>query len=135
MFDFLFGLVVLLFLAVLLSTHLVISKLKGHVSIHFAVIFTGFLLMILLASYYVFYKKHNLTFFEYSNYKKQAIDYAEEYDPAHRYEFIRIENQECLLMEGCSYIVKLESISSGDKLDILFRKGRLVPIARPGTGS
>ncbi|MGG1550339.1 hypothetical protein [Paenibacillus ferrarius] len=131
MFEFLFGLVVLLFLALLLSTHLVISKLQGHISIHVAVMLTGFLLMILLASYYVFYQKHNLEFFAYSNYKKQAIHYAKQYDPAHRYEFIGIEDQGCQLMVGCSYIVKLESTSSGDKLDILFINGRLAPIARP----
>lgn len=52
------------------------------------------------------------------------------YDPSHTYKFVDIENQGCKFIAGCTIIVKLESTSSADKINVLINKGRLVPIAR-----
>jgi hypothetical protein len=87
--------------------------------------------MLTLVCSYSFYKKHSLSFWEHWDYKKQALDYSKEFDPSHTYEFLDIENQGCEFLVGCTIYVKLESTSSADKINVLFNKGRLVPIARP----
>ncbi|MDD9269344.1 hypothetical protein ACFPES_20040 [Paenibacillus sp. GCM10023248] len=112
---------------------LVIVNLKYEMqkSTHVTITMITLLIIVILSSSYVFYKKHNLSFWDYWDYKKQAMNYSKHYDPDHTYVFSNLENQGCEWMVGCSVIVKLDSTSSSDQLKILFNKGRLVPIARP----
>ncbi|TXK85752.1 hypothetical protein [Paenibacillus sp. N3.4] len=100
-------------------------------SAHIVITLVILLLFVTISSSYVFYKKHSLTFWDYWDYKNQALNFSKEYDPAHTYEFVDIENQGCRMMIGCTFVVKLESTSSGDKLDILLMKGRVVPLSSP----
>lgn len=106
-------------------------KYEMQKSIHVTITMITLLIIFILSSSYVFYKKHNLSFWDYRDYKKQALNYSKQYDPDHTYEFSNLENQGCEWMVGCSVVVKLESTSSSDQLKILFNEGRLVPIARP----
>lgn len=104
-------------------------KMKRSIQITIAI---GILLVIVYLSIsYIFFKKNSLSIWDYWDYKKQALKYSKEFDPLHTYELINIENQGCKFMVGCTIIVKLESNSSQDKMNVLFKNGRLVQFARP----
>ncbi|UKS25764.1 hypothetical protein LOZ80_30050 [Paenibacillus sp. HWE-109] len=106
-------------------------KYKMKTSIQITITIGILLLLVFLSFSYIFSKKHNLSYWDYRDYKKQALNYSKEYDPLHTYEFINIVNQGCTIMIGCTIIVKLESSSTGDTLNVLFNNGRLVQFARP----
>jgi len=119
-----------LIIAVIIFLIIISIKYEMKRALQLVIISTIILLIVYLASSYIFYQKHHVSIFEYLDYKRQAITYSKEFDPAHAYEFTALENHGCQWMTGCSVEVHLQSISSQDELVVLFQNGRLVPIAR-----
>ncbi|UJF31236.1 hypothetical protein [Paenibacillus hexagrammi] len=116
----------LLFILILISIKYNIRKFT-----QIAIVLINVLLIAEFAGSYLFYNKHNLSMWDYWQYKHQALDYSKVHDPSQIYKVANIEKQGCKLLQGCLVFVNLESTTSQDMMDVMFHNGKIIQSARP----